>query len=106
MNKRQARKSREHKLAEEVAFLKAGIDHLKIEHAKEVLQQRIALTKEIGYWKIQFDALDKEKDQWSEDARRLQDRIDTHEQLQNNEKFLGLVRAVKYINDFKIPLNA
>ena len=105
------------KLKDDVLFLQNRINDMEKEHTGNLLKMKIEHEKELskavwegvksaGHWKIQFDALDKEKDQWSEDARRLQDRIDTHERLQYNEKFLGLVRAVKYLNEFKIPQNA
>jgi len=105
INQRKIRKKIK-ELQDEVAFIKAACLLAEREHEKEMNDLMMQSVKDIGYWKIQYDALDKEKDQWSEDARRLQDRIDTHEQLQYNEKFLGLVRAVKYINDFKIPVDA
>lgn len=101
-----AKRRREAKLRTMVNLLRYQIRDMEIEHKKQINSHLQATVTKVGYWKMRFEALDKEKDTWSEDARRLQDRIDTHEQLKHNEKFLGLVRAIKYINDFDIPENA
>jgi len=98
------KKERENKLRDDVAFLNQRIADMKAEHEDVVNQYVRKNVQDVGFWKMQYEELEKERDQWSKDALALQLKIDLNKMLQSNEKFLGLVRAVKYIANFKIPI--
>ena len=95
---------RDKKRREDVEFLQQRINDIEAEHDEAMNKQKIQAIKDIGFWKMKCEELEKENESWSDSAIALQSKIDMHDGLKANERFLGLVRAVKYIAEFDFPM--
>ena len=103
MKKFKARKTREQKLIEDVAFLNKRVNDIEEEKKTEVNLIFMKGMKEVGYQKKLLLEMEEDRDHWKHQAQVLQATIDASENINNTRKMLGLKNAIKYIIDFKLP---
>ena len=90
-------------LREELNIQKIVIEDLKAQHKVEMKRIVMKSVRDVGVWVERYKAMEELENHWRETSMKLQATIDASNNIKNQNEFLALVRAVKYIANFKLP---